>query len=491
MSIRLRMLLSYTAMLVVTIGLFIISGLLMILAITGDMGSIKHLFANHYSHKPITAQEESVFLDLKYLALKQPEQLLDEDTLKAYDEQLKDVQSALIIRKGDSFVYKTDKLKSIHSVKNLPRFEPSNIHIRDTISYGKYYFSYVKFDFYFNDKDLGSIFVIKKVSPYVALSKNLFPILIGVLLILLIVTNGILNFLVTKSIVTPLSALKLATQKIRDGNLNFKVTARSNDEIGQLSVAYEEMRQRLKESIDLQLKYEENRKELISNISHDLRTPITAIKGYVEGIKDGVADSPQKMESYLSTIYNRATDMDALIDDLFLFSKLDLKKIQFNFEEIDMVRYINYFIEELSWEFEEQGIEVRFHINENNQELVIADREKLKRVFVNIIQNSIKHMKSNEKIIEFSIENTNEFIKIEIRDNGNGIEPTSIPHIFDRFYRADNARNALTGGSGLGLAISKQIIHEHGGEIWVESELQKGTSIFFTLQYAKKVREVN
>ncbi|MEH7080944.1 ATP-binding protein, partial [Bacillus velezensis] len=142
-------------------------------------------------------------------------------------------------------------------------------------------------------------------------------------------------------------------------------------------------------------------------------------------------------------------------------------------------------------DFEEQGIEIRFHVNENNHDFVIADREKLKRVFVNIIQNSIKHMKNHEKIIEFSIENLNEFMKIEIRDNGNGIEPTALPHIFDRFYRADNARNALTGGSGLGLAISKQIIHEHGGDIWVESELRKGTSIFFTLQYAKKVREVN
>lgn len=486
MSIRLRMLLSYTAMLVVTIGLFIICGLLMILAITGDISSIKHIFANHYSHKPITAQEENVFLDLKYLAIKQPDQLLNKDTLKSYDEKLKDVPSALIIRKGDKFIYKTDKLKSINKVDDLPTFEPSNIHIRDATSYGKYYFSYVKFDFYFSDKELGSVFVIKKVSPYVALSKNLFPILFGVLLILLIVTNGILNYLVMRSIVTPLHSLKLATQKIRDGNLNFKITARTKDEIGQLSIAYEEMRKRLKESIDLQQKYEENRKELISNISHDLRTPITAIKGYVEGIKDGVADSPEKMDKYLSTIYKRATDMDALIDDLFLYSKLDLKKIQFNFEKIDMVRYIKYFIDELSWDFEEQGIEVRCHVDQNIHELVIADREKLKRVFVNIIQNSIKHMKKDEKIIEFSVENLGECIKIEISDNGNGIEPTSLPHIFDRFYREDNARNTLTGGSGLGLAISKQIIHEHGGEIWVKSEINKGTSIFFTLQYVEK-----
>lgn len=488
MSIRLRMLLSYTAMLVVTIGLFIICGLLMILAITGDIGSIKHVFANHYTHKPITAQEENVFLDLKYLALKQPEQILDKNTLKIYDEKLKEASSALIMRKGNSFIYKNKKLISIKNVDDLPEFEPSNINIRNTISLGKYYFSYVKFDFYFGDQEKGSIFVIKKVSPYVALSKNLFPILIGVLLILLILTNGILNYLVTRSIVKPLNSLKLATEKIRDGDLNFEVTQRTKDEIGQLTMAYEEMRQRLKDSIEVQLKYEQNRKELISNISHDLRTPISAIKGYVEGIKDGVADSPEKMDKYLSTIYKRAIDMDSLIDDLFLFSKLDLKKIHFNFEEINIIQYIRYFIDELSWDFEEQGIKVEFHASVDNNELVIADRDKLKRVFVNIIQNSIKHMKKDKKIIQFSVVNKRNKIQIEIRDNGNGIEPSSLPHIFERFYREDNARNSTTGGSGLGLAIAKQIINEHGGQIWVTSESEKGTSIFFTLRYKNEVR---
>jgi len=488
MSIRLRMLLSYTAMLVVTIGLFIICGLLMILAITGDISSIKHLYTNHYTHKPITAQEENVFLDLKFLALKQPSQLLDKNSLKLYDEKLKGVPAALIVRKGNSFIYKNKRLLSINNVDDLPSFEPSNINIRNTVSIKKYYFTYVKFDFYFADKEKGSIFVIKKVSKYVALSKNLFPILIGVLFLLLIVTNGILNYLVTRSIVNPLHSLKLATEKIRDGDLNFKVTTRTKDEIGQLTLAYEEMRQRLKDSIDIQLKYEENRKELISNISHDLRTPITAIKGYVEGIKDGVADSPEKMDKYLTTIYRRAVDMDSLIDDLFLFSRLDLKKIQFNFEEIDIVRYIKYLIEELSWDIEEEGIKVQFNVDVEIRQLVIADREKLKRVFVNIIQNSIKHMKKDEKIIQFSVDNKNNHIEIEIRDNGNGIELASLPHIFERFYREDNARNTLTGGSGLGLAIAKQIISEHGGEIWVTSEIGKGTSIFFTLKYSDKVR---
>lgn len=123
---------------------------------------------------------------------------------------------------------------------------------------------------------------------------------------------------------------------------------------------------------------------------------------------------------------------------------------------------------------------------DNFQELVIADREKLRRVLANIIQNSIKHMKNEERILRISVTHKGENMEIKISDNGNGIEPTALPYIFDRFYREDSARNVTTGGSGLGLAIAKQIICEHGGEIWATSELGKGTDIYFTLKYVRK-----
>ncbi len=171
---------------------------------------------------------------------------------------------------------------------------------------------------------------------------------------------------------------------------------------------------------------------------------------------------------------------------IYFFFKAGFKKIQFNFEAIDIVHYIKYFIDELSWDFEEQDIKVQCKVDVDTNELVIVDREKLKRVLVNIIQNSLKHMKKGEKIIRFSVVERGHNIEIEINDYGDGIDPASLPYIFDRFYRADSARNTVTGGSGLGLAIAKQIISEHGGEIWAASEIGKGTSIFFTLRYAKK-----
>jgi len=482
MSIRLRLLLSYTAMLAVTITLFVAAVLLIALAVTGDVKSVRDFYTSHYAHKPVTEQEESTFIDIKFLSKKHPQQLRDVQQLKSFDKNLAPVNAGLIVRRENVLLYSSPILHDPAIAAALPPFEFANINVRDTMNVGNRYYTYVKFDFYFEDQSKGSVYVIKEVSPYAELARNSFPILIGALLILLVLTNGVVNYFVSRSIVRPLSALKKATEQIRDGNLNFQVATSAKDEIGQLFVAFEDMRQKLKESIELQLQYEENRKELISNISHDLKTPITAIKGYVEGIRDGVADTPEKLEKYLSTISGKASDLDRLIDELFLFSKLDLKRLPFSFEHVDIHSYLEDCMEELRFDLEEKGISISFQPGSPEPTRVVADREKLKRTISNIIGNCVKYMNGEEKRIEIFTTAAPDQVTVEIRDNGPGIEPSAVPHIFERFYRAEHSRNISTGGSGLGLAIAKQIILEHGGNIWATSELGKGTSIFFTLK---------
>ncbi|MDQ6600099.1 HAMP domain-containing histidine kinase [Bacillus salipaludis] len=482
MSIRWRLFISHTTMLIVTLVLFLISALLIPVAITGDIRSIKDLYTRQYALKPLTKPEENVFLDVKYLAKKQPNQLLNQTMLKQYDQKLDSVTSGLIVRKGDKIVHSSKILNSIKDEKKLPPFEPENIKVRDTISIDHQFFLYVKFDFYFPNQEKGSVIIMREVSPFVELSRSLFPLIFGLLFLSLILVNGLLSYFVSKSIIKPLFSLKNATEQMGEGNLNVKIEYDRQDEIGQLNHAFDKMRTKLKESIKLQLQYEESRKELISNISHDLKTPITAIKGYIEGIQDGVAESQGKTERYLSTIKRKATDMDQLIDDLFLFSKLDLKKMPFSFEDIEIIRYIINFVEEIGFDLEEKDIKIFVKNRTENEVRVIADRDKLRRVLSNIINNSIKHMKKAEKQIEIYIQGKGDFVEIEVRDNGSGIEQESLPYIFERFYRVDTSRNKSTGGSGLGLAIAKQIITEHGGDIWVESKLGIGTSIFFTLK---------
>lgn len=300
--------------------------------------------------------------------------------------------------------------------------------------------------------------------------------------IIILLTNGAITYFVSRSIIKPLKVLKHGAEQIKDGNLDFKVDTVSRDEIGEVCIAFEEMRKKLKESIELQLQYEENRKELISSISHDLKTPITAIKGYVEGIMDGVANSPEKVDKYVKTIYSKSIDMDKLIDDLFLFSKLDLKKLPFNFERINIKEYFVDCIEEMQIDLQDKGMLLSFNCEIFDNAVVMADREKLKRAVTNIVQNTIKYMDKDNGQIEIRLNEDSEKIMVQIKDNGQGISEEDLPYVFDRFYRADPSRNRNTGGSGLGLAITKQIIEGHNGGIWIESRLGEGTSIYFTLK---------
>lgn len=482
MSIKMRFLLSYVGVILFSITLLLAAGFLIIFAITGDVKSVEQLYKKTYVQKPLTTVEESVFLDLKLFAKTNPKQLLNEEELTRIEQ--KDIE--IVVRKGTKVEYASPALNKQALVRSLPGFEETNINTRDTIKINDYFFTYVKFDFYFPDKSEGSIFVLRKASSYAEVIRELFPILSGFLLFLLIMIVGMLNYLVSQSIIKPISILKEGAERIKSGDLNFEIKAISNDEIGQLKRAFEEMRVKLKESINLQLQYEENRKELLSNISHDLKTPITSIIGYVEGIKDGVANTPQKMEKYLSTVYLKAKDMDSLIDELFLYSKLDLKKEPFHFETVELDKYMRDYVEELYLDLLQQGIHIELHLL-NKPIYVTADREKLKRVLANLISNCVKYMNKDQKNISISLHERLGEVAVQVTDNGQGIDPSALPYIFERFYRAEQSRNSQTGGSGLGLAIAKQIIGEHRGEIWATSKIGKGTSVFFSLKKGEKI----
>ena len=158
------------------------------------------------------------------------------------------------------------------------------------------------------------------------------------------------------SIVTPIHMLQVATQNIKNGNLDFEVHVQNKDEIGELCEDFEEMRKRLKDNAEEKIRNDQQNKELISNISHDLKTPITAIKGYVEGLMDGVATTPEKQQKYLQTVYSKAIDMDRLINELTFYSKIDTNKIPYTFNRINVVGYFEDCAEDLSRELEEEHI---------------------------------------------------------------------------------------------------------------------------------------
>lgn len=311
--------------------------------------------------------------------------------------------------------------------------------------------------------------------------------LISVMLIL-VFTAAILIIWTYSAIIPKVRQLTEAAENIKEGNLDFQVEIKGRDELSELSEAFEEMRRRLGENAQEKLQAEQEQKALISNIAHDLKTPITAIKGYAEGILDGVADTPQKRERYLKTIYYKANEMNTLINELTLYSQIDTNKIPYHFQKLKVRDYFGDCVQELGMELETRHICLSYFNDVEDGVLIIADPEQLMRVIHNIIGNSVKYMKAAEAgVIHLRIQDVGDFIQVEMEDNGTGIRAEDLPHIFDRFYRADASRNSAAGGSGIGLSIVKKIIEDHGGKIWATSKEGVGTTMYFVLRKYQEV----
>lgn len=335
------------------------------------------------------------------------------------------------------------------------------------------------------------------------------PLFTGIIYIsvALLMTAGVMLLWIYRSFIKPLNLLTLATRKMQEGNLDFSIQGDPDDELGNLCEDFEDLRLHLKEQTEARLKYESDIIELISNISHDLKTPLTAIKGYAEGVLDGVADTDEKREKYLRTIYTKASDMQVLVDELAFYSKIDSNIVPYNFESLDINGYFMDCVEDYSIDMEIKGIELDYVPAEDGV-FVVADAEQLRRVVNNVIGNCVKYMDRPRSDFKSTFEKEDEGVEAEvehegpritimarkldnlaeisIRDNGPGIAPEDIDRIFERFYRADQSRNSRKGGTGLGLAISKKIIEDHGGTIRAESELGKNTTIIFTLPLYKE-----
>ena len=334
-----------------------------------------------------------------------------------------------------------------------------------------------------------SVFLVTYYGNYVSQFKSALVGFIFMMFLIMLVLTTALSALVYTQFIRPLVRLKEAAEEIGTGNLNSPVDVSSSrkDEIGELCRSFNDMRVRLNESVELKMQYEEENRELISNISHDLKTPITTIKGYVEGLMDGVADTPEKRDKYIKTIYNKANEMDLLLNELTLYSKIDTNRIPYNFSKINVMEYFDDCVEEIGLDLEAKNIGLSYFNYAGDDVQIIADPEQLKRVIHNIINNSIKYLDKPKGFINIRVKDVGDFIQVEIEDNGKGIAKKDLPYIFDRFFRADTSRNSATGGSGIGLSIVRKIIEDHGGKIWATSKEETGTIMYFVLRKYQEV----
>ena len=307
------------------------------------------------------------------------------------------------------------------------------------------------------------------------------------LLIVLIFIISILalSFITSRTINKPIKKLADGANEIARGNLDYTIDYDSTNEIGQTVQSFNAMSKRLKKSLDEQNRIEQSRKEMIAGVAHDLRTPLTSVKGYVEGLRDGIANTPEKQERYLKTIYASTLSMERMLDDLLAISRLELCNIELNKKTVELGSVLDDCAAEIGFALEKQDYEFVYTNKCERPTYIDLDVERFERVVQNIVSNSLKYAKKDVRgRIELEAQGYKKSVIISLSDNGIGVEPENLTRIFETFYRADKARTKVSDGSGIGLAVCKQIVELHGGHIWATGSEGEGLTILISLEKA-------
>lgn len=412
------------------------------------------------------------------------EDFLKDASLRNMNERLQKKQSALVVRIGNNITFDGtgDHVWGVE----LPAYGNEGKDATEDIFTGDKGQILIKQIDSNIPRGQCSIFILTDTSAILPEVQNI-VMGVAIAVLLLILVTGICLILWTyKGIIGPIRKLREATQQIREGNLDFSIEVDSEDEIGELCADFEQMRKRLKESAEEKLAQDQEERILISNICHDLKTPITSIQGYVEGLMDGVANTPEKQEKYIKTIHSKANELNHLINELTIYSKLDTNRVPYNFQKLNVEAYFRDCMEELKMDLESQNVELGYFNYAKDDILIIADPEQLSRVIQNIVGNAVKYMNKPRRIINFRIKDVGDFIQVEVEDNGKGIASKDLPYIFERFFRADSSRNE-TRGNGIGLSIVRKILDDHGGKIWATSKEGVGTTMYFVIRKYQEV----
>ncbi len=412
-----------------------------------------------------------------------------EPFLNSLNIELHKQSSYLIVRRDDKILYNGSRKDNAYLIYILPEFGENFEKVEGSRYLAGENVLVKTVDFYFEDGANGSAFIITDVDLMIPQLQKLFSRMIGAVVFIILLTAAIFVIWTYRSMVTPIKNLQEAVHYIQEGNLEFEIKdAKGSEELVLLSRDFENMRYQLKVSEEEKKKYDDESRELIANISHDLKTPMTSIKGYIEGIRDGVADTPEKLERYMTTIYNKAMEMDRLVTELNVYSRIETNMIPYNFINMSISDYFNDCVEELVIDLKEKNIDLYYFDYTKGDIEVNADPEQIARVINNIIGNSAKYMDKKHGVINIYLRERKDEVLVEIEDNGQGIAKKDLPLIFERFYRADASRNSKQGGSGIGLSIVKKIITDHGGRIWAKSEEKQGTAVYFSLKIVRRIR---
>jgi signal transduction histidine kinase len=437
------------------------------------------------SLQELSRNADKTFSDVQGWVSTDKSRALDISKLKEFNKTIADKSySYLLVRKDNEIIFDGSSEDDVSLNKDdLPAYGSNKPTANVIVYVNRRTPSLLRqFDFETESGELCTVFQVTSSKPIMPGTRKLFLDIALSVILILVFTAILLIGWTYRGIVPRLKTLVKATEEIREGQLDHPLTVQGQDEISELFRSFEDMRKRLQANAIEKMNNEEEQRQLIRNIAHDLKTPITAVKGYAEGILDGVAKTPEKREAYLKTIYNKANEMNSLINELTLYSKIDTNKIPYNFQKLNVKEFFMDCAEAIGMELESQKIEFSYYNYVDDETCIIADPEQLERVIHNLIGNSVKYMGSRPGIINLRVKDVGDFIQIEEEDNGKGISAKDLPYIFDRMFRADASRNSKVGGSGIGLSIVKKIIEDHGGSIWATSKEDVGTVMYFVIR---------
>ena len=302
---------------------------------------------------------------------------------------------------------------------------------------------------------------------------------LALFVVLISVINNYYTHRMTKRIIKSLEPLNEGVQQIHNSNFAYRIDYQKDDEFKPICEAFNEMAVKLESSAVQKQKDEANRKELIAGISHDLRTPLTSIKGYVEGLDTGVASTDDMRNQYLAIIKNKTGEMEHILEQLFMFSKLDMNEFPLTIRTVEIGPVISDIIEDSVSEYALRGLALNLGELPDNT-IVKADVFLLRNVIINILENSVKYKTKDAGKIDISASLTDNSVLMRFADNGPGVDTDMLSKLFDVFYRTDPSRSRH--GSGLGLAISKKIIERMGGSIYAELPQSGGLAIMISLE---------
>lgn len=454
----------------------------------GPMADMQLTQARYLNKPEVKNTIKSVVDELTIELEKNPDKIYDNIFMDKLNDELQEIQASVVVSSPEEgHIYVMEGFEAPFKQIDISEERLSDDEIK--VFDWKYQFIMHRTFQFKNTKGSNiNIMILTKYEEATKVKRLIFRN-ITMIVTFFIIVYTVLVYHAARSITKPLEKLKIATEKITDGDFTYRIGVYTKDKIGEVSKAFDYMMERAETAVTLKRKYEDNRKELIASISHDLKTPLTAIKINAASINDGIADTEEKKEKAFAVITNKIEYMQTLIEELFLYSKLDMNNEEFKFQEVPLNRFVEDVVEEWEMEHNPEDVKVVFDYKKSDSYLMDMDVDKLKRVMVNILDNSVKYGGVKPLLIHMDLKREykkNKYI-LSINDNGVGVPEEETKKLFDHFYRVDVSRNSETSGSGLGLAISKRIIEGHQGSIEAISGLNKGMHISVTLNAKREV----